>query len=239
MQKRWTFLLLLCCIASLSAQNPDIPKNRFNGGFRVGVNAPFVDIRSAKVNETSIELPAADSKIGFLASAFGKINLHKHYLQLEAGVNYLRSDIELQPEDFIPTLLSDNVKSTITNRIYTIDVPILYGYNFVKQGPYELSFFTGPKFKYILKENNNIDNYDMRYAITTDESLKPFTINYLIGIGVSISRLIIDFRYEFALTNIHNSGGYTLNNSDVAPASNKLSIKRGINVLSFSLGFVL
>lgn len=93
----------------------------------------------------------------------------------------MRSDIELQPEDFIPTLQPSNIKSSIINRIYTLDIPLLYGYNFVKQGPYELAFFTGPKFKYILKENNHIDNYDIRYAITTDESLKPFTVNYLIG----------------------------------------------------------
>ena len=239
MQKQWTLLMLLCCIASLSAQEQDIPKERFNWGFRVGVNAPFVDIRSAKINDTPIELPSANSKIGFLASAFGRVNIQQHYLQLEAGINYLRSDIELQPEDFIPTLQPSNIKSSIINRIYTLDIPLLYGYNFVKQGPYELAFFTGPKFKYILKENNHIDNYDIRYAITTDESLKPFTVNYLIGVGVSISRLTLDFRYEFALTNIHSSGGYTLNSPDVAPTSNKLSIKRGINLLSFSLGFVL
>ena len=131
MQKQWTLLMLLCCIASLSAQERDIPKERFNWGFRVGVNAPFVDIRSAKINDTPIELPSANSKIGFLASAFGRVNIQQHYLQLEAGINYLRSDIELQPEDFIPTLQPSNIKSSIINRIYTLDIPLLYGYTFV------------------------------------------------------------------------------------------------------------
>lgn len=238
--KRYTlFIWLFLSALSLSAQENEKTENTFNWGIRAGVNAPFVDVRSASIDGVGIELPTVNSQIGFSGALFGRINFKRNFIQLEAGTSYLRSTMQLSPLDFIPNLAPEEYpESSVQNHIYALDIPLLYGYNFVKQKPYELAFFIGPKLKYIYKETFRIENIG-NYHITRNESLKPLTISLVLGAGVSISRFFIDFRYEFALMNIQDKGGYNLIPPGSNPIPGVLSIHRGINLLSFSVGFTL
>ena len=140
------YILFLFCTylfftGTVSAQSGMSQKKLFNWGVRIGVNAPFVDMRKSQINGIKIEEPSTNSKMGILISLFARTNFNKHYLQLEAETHYMRYRMSPRPESVITDGSTGYMEGiTVGNRIYSLDIPLLYGYNFIKQGPYELSF---------------------------------------------------------------------------------------------------
>lgn len=89
------YILFLFCTylfftGTVSAQSGMSPKKLFNWGVRIGVNAPFVDMRKSQINGIKIEEPSTNSKMGILISLFARTNFNRHYLQLEAETHYMR-----------------------------------------------------------------------------------------------------------------------------------------------------
>ncbi|WP_455497217.1 porin family protein [Coprobacter sp.] len=237
-------ILLLFCMHLLfagiiSAQSGTLSKKRFNWGIRAGVNAPFVDMRKSQINGIKIEELSTNSKMGLFISLFSRINFKRHYLQLETATHYTRYRMSL-PTEFVSTTETRIYAEAITigNKIYSFDIPLLYGYNFIKQGPYELSFFVGPKLKYLYKRKNELFAPEP-YEFKMDEHIRPLTANFVLGLGTSISRFSIDFRYEFGITNLTHPTTYTLYKDGTSISEGNIYLKRGINLLSFSIGIIL
>ena len=103
--------------------------------------------------------------------------------------------------------------ASVNSTIHTIEMPLLYGYNFIKEGPYGMAFFFGPKFKYILNSKSKLEftNFDQEGI---KEKLYPVNMNAVAGVGVNISNIFFDFRYEVGLRNISKSVTYIESNSD-------------------------
>lgn len=236
-------LLLLCTYlffaGTVSAQSDTSKKKLFNWGVRAGVNAPFVDMRKSQINGVKIEEPSTNSKMGLFISLFSRINFNRNYLQLETATHYTRYRMSPRPESVATTETSMYVEGiTISNKIYSLDIPLLYGYNFIKQGPYELSFFAGPKLKYLYKRKSEL-SVPVPYKLIMDERIRPLTANFVLGLGTSISRFSIDFRYEFGITNLTHPTTYTLYKDGTMISEGGIYLKRGINLLSFSVGIIL
>ena len=97
------YILFLFCTylfftGTVSAQSGMSPKKLFNWGVRIGVNAPFVDMRKSQINGIKIEEPSTNSKMGILISLFARTNFNKHYLQLEAETHYMRYRMSPRPD---------------------------------------------------------------------------------------------------------------------------------------------
>ncbi|MEG0455501.1 MAG: porin family protein, partial [Bacteroides sp.] len=120
---------------------------------------------------------------------------------------------------------------------HSIDFPVLYGYNVVKEGPYGMSLFAGPKLRYIWGKQNTItfDNFDQKGI---REELYPFNVNIVVGVAVNISRIFFDFRYEQGVRNISKSVTYDSLNPDGSLGVSDITFHRRDNVLSFSLGVI-
>lgn len=238
------YILFLFCIyllfaGTISAQSDISKKNLFNWGIRVGVNAPFVDMRKSQINGIKIEEPSTNSKMGILISLFARTNFNRHYLQLETETHYMRYRMSPRPESVITDGSIGYMEGiTIGNKIYSLDIPLLYGYNFIKQGPYELSFFAGPKLKYLYKKKSELSAPET-YEFVMDEHIRPLTANFILGLGTSISRFFIDFRYEFGITNLTHPTTYILYKDGINISEGNIYLKRGINLLSFSIGIIL
>ena len=238
------YILFLFCTylfftGTVSAQSGMSPKKLFNWGVRIGVNAPFVDMRKSQINGIKIEEPSTNSKMGILISLFARTNFNKHYLQLEAETHYMRYRMSPRPESVITDGSIGYMEGiTVGNRIYSLDIPLLYGYNFNKQGPYELSFFAGPKLKYLYKKKSELSAPET-YEFVMDEHIRPLTANFVLGLGTSISRFFIDFRYEFGITNLTHPTTYVLYKDGINISEGNIYLKRGINLLSFSVGIIL
>jgi hypothetical protein len=114
---------------------------------------------------------------------------------------------------------------------------LLYGYNVVKRGPYALSIFGGPKIKVFWKAKNKITfgNFDQK-AIA--EELYPVSLGLTAGVGVNISRIFFDFRYEQGVTNISKGITYSALNGEGERVSGGVVLHRRSAILSFSLGMM-
>ena len=128
--------------------------------------------------------------------------------------------------------------ASVQSVLHSVDFPVLYGYNVVKKGPYGMSIFAGPKLRYLWGKHNEITfkNFDQKGI---HEKLYPFNVSAVIGVGVNISRIFFDFRYEQGIGNISKSIIYDNINSDGSTGVSNIIFRRRDSALSFSLGFIL
>ena len=102
-----------------------------------------------------------------------------------------------------------------------------------------MSIFAGPKLRYLWGKHNEITfkNFDQKGI---HEKLYPFNVSAVIGVGVNISRIFFDFRYDIGLHNISKRISYKPvydeNAGEEVPLANQIRFHRRENVLSFSLG---
>lgn len=234
------FLLFLPLLSFCGGFAQDVTEGagskRFNFGIRAAVDAPFTNHRALYIDWVKQEnAPDYESGIGASLAIFGRFNFNRHYLQVEAGGSYFSTSATL------PTSLFYNdcrEISEISNRTVTIDVPILYGYSFVKKPPYEFSFFGGPKLRYSFDFANECHTTNS-YDLIVSNGINPATACFIVGLAAKISRFTIDFRYEVGITVDKKPGEYMLYDNGSLLKSGSIYMKNGINLLSFSLGVIL
>lgn len=209
-----------------------------NFGTKVGFTSSLFLISGFSVNDVAIDEVQNNYKIGYFASAFMRINFDRHFLQPEASYNINNCNITFnKPLPDSPMGESIHQEASITSKIHSIDFPILYGYNFVKEGPYSLAVFGGPKIRYIWGKKSKItfENFDQKNIC---EQLRPLNLSFTIGTSVTISRVFFDFRYDIGLHNISKdvTCDTPASNLEEGAVTNKIRFHRQDNVLSFSFG---
>lgn len=175
-------------------------------------------------------------KIGYFGALFMRINMKKHYIQPEVSYNVTKCEITFDKLGSQHPAIEPDYAS-VQSVLHSIDFPVLYGYNVVKKGPYGMSIFAGPKLRYLWGKKNEItfSNFDQKGI---HEKLYPFNISAVIGVGVNISRIFFDFRYEQGIGNISKSITYDNINSDGSTGISRIIFDRRDSALSFSLGFI-
>ncbi|WP_373827894.1 porin family protein, partial [Bacteroides heparinolyticus] len=163
-----------------------------------------------------------------------------HFLQPEISYNINRCNITFErPLPAVATTTPPSVEASITSTIHSIDFPVIYGYNIIKEGPYRLAVFGGPKIRYIWNKKSDI-TFDGFNQKNIREQLHPFNISFTTGVSVTISRIFFDFRYDIGLHNISKRVTYDIptneNKATDETAKNRIRFKRRDNVLSFSFG---
>ncbi len=222
-------LLLTISIATEAQEKEKREKVKFNYGIKIGThastyNSTDFDITGYKYDNKTMH----SNKIGFSISPFMRLSKWMFYLQTECDLCMTNQDFEFEeiaPDDIIT---SKTPKYELTT--YCIQVPLLFGYNFIQNDTYGMSMFTGPKTKFILTahdrqhfENFNLDLY---------EDLRPITYYWEIGLGVKIHRVFFDFAFDIGLSR-HTNG---IIDKD---SGTKYHAKRSDNNLSFSIGIIL
>ncbi|MEG1563383.1 MAG: porin family protein [Bacteroides sp.] len=244
MKRALLLLLLIACLfpCSLAAQRDSQEKivrpntRKVNFGIKAGFNSSMFLVSDFKIKDVTIDEIQNKYLLGYFGALFMRINMKKHFLQPEISYNISKCEITFdklgsQHPDIEPDYAS--VHSTI----HSIDFPLLYGYNIVKQGPYGMSIFAGPKLRYLWNKQNRIsfENFDQKGI---NEELNPFNVSAVIGVAVNISRIFFDFRYEQGLRNISKSVTYDSINPDGSTGVSEILFRRRDNVLSFSLGVI-
>lgn len=228
--------------ASLFAQdvvldnvNSTVNRHRVNFGLKTGFTSTIYLTSNFSYNGIKINNVQNNYKIGYNTSVFLRYNINKHYIQPEVSYTINRCDIQFNRNG--SAFLGDPSEyATITSKVYSIDVPVLYGYNFIKQGIYGMSFFVGPKVKFNLKKQQDIryENFDVT---NFEEKLYPVNVGLTAGLSVYISKVFFDFRYDQILHNISKSVSYTL--PEGVESFGQIKLHRRDNMLSFSLGVIL
>ena len=233
-----TFLIIISLFIALPqvfAKTSETNNKRFNYGVTLSANAPFVHERKTYINNTEVSKPLNETKMAGSISLFGRVNLKRNYLQLEVGTSVIRDVVSLDIKEFG---YSRNLNVDSKNFALTLDIPLLYGYNFIKRDKYELSLFVGPKLRYTYLNKENIKNPE-NITFNLEEDTNPITACVIIGMGTKISRVLIDFRYEFGITEHNKPGTFSLYENSVLISEGTFYAKRSINLLSFSLGVIL
>lgn len=222
--------ILLLFPLSLGAQE-SYNRIRVNAGLKVGFQAitynnPTFGIDGYTYNENTIQ----SNKVGYTVAPFLRLSHGRFYIQTEAALGITRHSF-----DFTDTR-EGSIAGITPNipiydlRTYCLQVPILFGYNFVMQSSYGMSFFTGPKTKFIFTAHDRQQFKHFAYD-DLEEVLEKKTYYWGVGLGVKIYNVFFDFVYDLGLTDPSKFIR--------APKVRKeFSTKRRDNILSFSVGII-
>lgn len=237
-------LLAIACTAvgqNYNAEKVDRPNTKkINIGIKAGFNSSMFMVSELKIKDVTIDEVQNNYKIGYFGSFFMRINFKRHFLQPEFSYTINRCNITFEkplpddaPESSTPEMAS------ITSSIHSFEIPVIYGYNIIKEGPYSLAVFGGPKIRYIWDKKSKVtfENFDQR---DIKEELYPLNVSLTAGVAVTISRIFFDFRYDIGLHNISKRISYKPIYDESAgeetTLANQIRFHRRDNVLSFSLG---
>lgn len=230
--KRLQLLLtfLLCC-SLLHAQRKE---NIVNLGIKSGFSSTIYDVQELAIAGTPIQEHMAKSEISSFHTAFARFNIHRHYLQTELSYNISNYTIDFNTDQWLSSSLPSE-KSSISTKIIGIEVPIYYGYHIIKEGPYGMSIYIGPKVKFVLTDYSRhfFENFPY-YQI--EESIYPINFSLMAGFGVNILPIFFDFSFEYGLHNMSN--GFIVTDSEGYSDTHEFVFNRRKNVLSFSIGFI-
>ncbi|NDV82664.1 porin family protein [Bacteroides sp. 51] len=210
------------------------PNNKaFNFGVRVGFNSSMYLVSDFKIKDVTIDDIQNNYRIGGFVALFGRFNISRHYIQPEISYQISRSEISFDKLGSQHPAIEPDYAS-IHAKIHSIEFPVLYGFNIIKKGPYAMSVFAGPKAKFLWKQKNEItfENFEQK---DMEEELYPLCLSGVLGVGVNVSRIFFDFRYEQGLTNISKTVTYE-NMPSTKDDSNNIIFRRREAILSFSLG---
>ena len=235
MKKTILFSLLLCISSALLAQkhsNIETSHKKFNFGAKTGFTSAIFFSNKFKIGDQKISQIQNNYRVGFTGSLFMRYNIKSHYIQPEIAYNRNRSEVYFDKGGQMQG--SSPEFSSLRSEMHSIDIPILYGYNFIKEGIYGMSFFIGPKIRYILCKKSDLEylNFDQQGI---SEDLNQFNWGFTGGVAVHISKIFFDFRYEQTVQNISKNVTY---NKVLTPEhfQQDLKLNRRDHVLSFSLG---
>jgi opacity protein-like surface antigen len=141
----------------------------FTIGPKVGISSTTV-----KLKDQSAEFSSGDAAYSYQIGAFARINLLGFYIQPEAYFNSVQGEYVSQGS------LGDQTIKLNQNKI---DIPVLFGF---KLGPLRLN--AGPVASFNLSSETDNDDFTNQY--------KDAIFAYQAGIGVDISNLTLDLRYE-------------------------------------------
>lgn len=229
-----TLFLIICAV--IQAQTfKEFEVKAFNWGAKVGFNSSFPIINSFTIDDVQIEDVNTEYKVGYMASVFCRINFDRFFIQPAFAWHNTESSLSFNTPNI--TELNINVnpqrKQMLEFKNHSIDVPVLIGYNIVKEGPFALSVMAGPKIKYNYKVSFHSTESEKSNEYINDNT--PFGLDIVSGISVSVWRLFFDFTYEFGLNEIDSDFKEKISAS---PIENKIMIDKRTNLMSFSLGIL-
>lgn len=233
MRRRVAIILALCfCCTFTFARQKGI--SLISYGVKAGFSSTFYEVDKLMVEGNPINHFTTKSEISSFYTAFVRVNIKRHYLQTEFSYNISNYSIEFSENQWNSSKQSQDI-SVIMTKITGFEVPLFYGYHLLKEGPYGLSLYVGPKAKFILTDHSQhfFENSPYREL---EESIQPINFSIMAGLGINISRVFFDFSFEYGLHNI--SKGFTTTDEENHISKNSLIFDRRKNVLSFSIGFM-
>ncbi|SMG08445.1 Outer membrane protein beta-barrel domain-containing protein [Marivirga sericea] len=198
MKKLFTLTALLFFIGSVAKAQI------FTIGPKFGVSNTTLSIK-----DNVGEYKSGDAKFSYHGGIFARIKITGFYVQPEIYFNSVRGEY-INPNPNLPVQ-----DQTIEFNRNKIDLPILVGW---KMGPLRIN--AGPVASF------NLDNEIPNNTNSAVSEYKSSVFAYQAGIGVDISKIIIDLRYEGNLSN-----QATLGNDEGNVRVNQIMLSVGLKLL--------
>ncbi len=176
--KKYIFISLLLLIFSAGQSFGQIKL-----GLRAGISSSNVKVDDVvKIGSEEYKLKSGDPKVGFHFGLVSRIQLFNLFVQPELLFTSSGGDVKVTDINGFTT-----VKEQKYNKL---DIPVLAG---IKFGPARIE--VGPVASVLLSSKSELfDN--------GKETMKNATIGYQAGVGLDISRLAIDLKYEGNLSKL-------------------------------------
>ena len=222
--------ILLLFSFSLSAQKGG-NRLRVNAGLKLGFQAitynnPTFEIDGYAYNENTIQ----SNKIGYTAAPFLRVSYNKFYIQTDAAFGITRHSFDFTDthESSIAGVTPNSPQYNLTT--YCLQVPLLIGYEFIKQEKYGMSAFTGPRTKFTFTSHDKQEFKHFSYE-DLNEVLEKKVYYWEVGLGVRIYNVFFDFAFDIGLTEASK-------NIRETKTGKEFKTKRKDNILSFSVGMI-
>lgn len=163
----------------------------FNFGLKGGVN--FSELKS--------DFYSGSNRTGYLVGAWARIGGAGVHFQPElylAGKGSQVDAIEVTPD-------RGSVEADAKVNFTSLDLPLLIGTR-VGIGPLGARFHAGPHVSFIIDQDENISDQFQQVADFSTYKNQAFAITG--GVGLDISQISLDLRYEHGLSNISKNDTY-------------------------------
>lgn len=212
-----------------------------NFGVRAGFNSTMYHISRLGHNDIAVANVQPNFRVGYFCALFLRANMGKSFIQPELLYSHTSSNTTFDLAKNSDAGEASGYRNiSMLSTMNSLEMPLLYGYNIVKQEPYSLALMAGPKLRYMWKMDNDLTIDGSNKVDYVREELYPFSVNLSLGVAVTISNVFFDFRYDVGLHNI--SRKLTSDTSALLPegvAPSDLQFHRHENTLSFSIGVFL
>lgn len=188
-------LVTLLLIASWQFSNAQDASFGIKVGLSTNTLAIDVDSQVSDANGTNYSIDAGDTKVGFLAGFTSRISFGKLLLMPELYFSSAQNDFKVTDLDQPLEDLGSKIQT-----LSKLDIPVLAGY---KTGPFRVN--AGPVATLVLSEDNGLANLLLAGATGGDAGTKNFTFGFQAGVGLDISKLAIDIRYEGNLSKLSDN----------------------------------
>lgn len=242
MKKTALVLLLVSAAAGLlqaqSNYTPMVTLRRplVNIGVKAGFNSSMFFIDELSIDGKELEGVQNNYKVGYFATVFFRLNLKKHhFIQPEISYNVSMGSVSVSNSLANSALLPEN--ALVKTKVTSIDLPILYGYKFIDVHPYGMAFFVGPKVAWSWKQQTE-NEYSGFYQQAIRETGYPFNYSAVAGLGVNVSNVFFDFRYEIGLHNLTRSIDFDRQATEAPYNESMIVVRKRRNVMSFSVGVI-
>lgn len=220
--------MLLCSFTLLMAQQRKEPELKVNTGIKLGFHAATYNSTDFQIDGYEYDDRVIQSnKIGYSIAPFIRLTYKKVYLQTETGLSISRYYFEFNEKGNGD---SQSLIPTYETTTYCLQVPLLFGYDFLQSGAYGMSVFTGPKTRFVFTSQDKQKFNNFEYT-GMHEMLKKTVFYWEIGLGVNIANFYFDFIYDVGLSN--NTDGIRCNS-----LGKTFYAKRSDNMLNFSVGIM-
>ena len=230
--KRLLFLLILlqCMPFMLTARDV----HRLNYGVKSGFGSTIYSIQELSIEGHAIDDIDTRSEVSWQGSVFLRLNMERHYLQTECCLSNSRYTLLFPTDSWYDYARRSDI-SSISTRLQSIEVPLLYGYHLRQEGDYGMSLFVGPKLCCTLPQNSThtFTNFTQQ---SIAEVVRPVRAAAIFGFGINIRRLFFDFTAEAGLSDVSKQFN-TISQNGVYSTSD-IEFHRHKNSVSFSVGLI-
>lgn len=203
--------------------------NRFNYGLKVGCSSTSLFMHDIKIGDYTTDNYSPNSETGIILSAFARVNAGKFYT--ETGLSFYSCYASVNIPYQNPTANSAEPVERFSISGKYLQVPLLFGFNIVKQEPYSMALYAGPKFTFPLK-----NTYSSKFTgignVSLIEEIYSLNMKAAVGICFSISNVLLDFGYDLELY-AQSDGRVSYIAQD---NSESMIMNRSTGVLYFSIG---
>jgi hypothetical protein len=182
----------------------------FSWGPKLSISSPsfkLQDVASIESGTDAIQLlKDTDPVLGYQIGVFARLSILGIYVQPEVLFSNAKSEVSYS------VLLEEGSTETIVAevKLNKIDIPVLFGKRFLRV----FRINAGPVFTLPLNDNISLEGLEDAFEDVTT-NYKKATVGAQIGVGLDISILTIDLRYEMGLQSI--SDGITIGETTFNP----------------------